>query len=48
MRDTPPAVHGAYPLDACYGLNASFDVYDDNFGKGAASLDFTSQERPEE
>ena len=37
---------GAYPLDARYGLNAGFDVYDDNYGKGAASLDFTSQERP--
>jgi arylsulfatase A-like enzyme/tetratricopeptide (TPR) repeat protein len=37
---------GAYPLDARYGLNAGFDVYDDNYGKGAASLDFTNQERP--
>jgi arylsulfatase A-like enzyme/Tfp pilus assembly protein PilF len=37
---------GAYPLDARYGLNAGFDTYDDNYGKGAASLDFTNQERP--
>jgi len=37
---------GAYPLDARYGLNAGFDVYDDNYGKGAASLDFANQERP--
>jgi len=37
---------GAYPLDAKYGLNQGFDVYDDNYGKGAASLDFAIQERP--
>ena len=37
---------GAYPLDARFGLNAGFDVYDDNYGKGAASLDFSNQERP--
>jgi len=43
---TTGAFIGAYPLDARYGLNAGFDVYDDNYGKGAASLDFTSQERP--
>jgi tetratricopeptide (TPR) repeat protein len=36
----------AYPLDARYGLNAGFDVYDDNYGKGAASTDFVIQERP--
>src|SRR6266498_1227603 len=37
---------GAYPLDARYGLNQGFDTYDDNYGKGAATLDFTIQERP--
>jgi arylsulfatase A-like enzyme/Tfp pilus assembly protein PilF len=37
---------GALPLDARYGLNQGFDVYDDNYGKGAASLDFVIQERP--
>jgi arylsulfatase A-like enzyme/Tfp pilus assembly protein PilF len=37
---------GAAPLDARYGLNQGFDVYDDNYGKGAASLDFALQERP--
>jgi len=37
---------GAYPLDARFGLNQGFDTYDDNYGKGAATLDFTIQERP--
>jgi arylsulfatase A-like enzyme/Tfp pilus assembly protein PilF len=37
---------GAFPLDARYGLNQGFDTYDDNYGKGAASLDFVLQERP--
>jgi arylsulfatase A-like enzyme/Tfp pilus assembly protein PilF len=37
---------GAYPLDSRYGLNQGFDTYDDNYGKGAASLDFALQERP--
>ena len=37
---------GAAPLDARYGLNQGFDVYDDNYGKGASSLDFALQERP--
>jgi arylsulfatase A-like enzyme/Flp pilus assembly protein TadD len=36
----------AYPLDARFGLNQGFDVYDDNYGKGRASLDFSLQERP--
>jgi arylsulfatase A-like enzyme/Flp pilus assembly protein TadD len=36
---------GAYPLDARYGLNRGFDVYDDNYGKGRAALDFKVQER---
>ena len=37
---------GAYPLDSRYGLNRGFDVYDDNYGKGAATLEFVIQERP--
>jgi len=37
---------GAFPLDARFGLNHGFDVYDDNYGKGAASTDFIIQERP--
>jgi arylsulfatase A-like enzyme/Tfp pilus assembly protein PilF len=37
---------GAYPLDSRYGLNQGFDTYDDNYGKGAATLDFSIQERP--
>ena len=36
----------AYPLDAKYGLDRGFDVYDDNYGKGRAALDFSIQERP--
>ena len=36
---------GAFPLDSRFGLNQGFDVYDDNYGKGAASLDFVIQER---
>lgn len=43
---TTAAFVGALPLDARYGLNRGFDVYDDNYGKGAASLDFVVQERP--
>lgn len=38
----------AFPLDARYGLNQGFDVYDDNYGKGRTSLDFTVQERTAE
>jgi len=37
---------GAFPLDARFGLNQGFDVYDDNYGKGQASADFVVQERP--
>ncbi len=37
---------GAFPLDSRFGLNQGFDVYDDNYGKGSASLDFSLQERP--
>ena len=36
----------AFPLDARYGLNQGFQTYDDNYGKGRTSLDFTVQERP--
>ena len=36
---------GAYPLDRRFGLAQGFDVYDDNYGKGRATLDFTVQER---
>ncbi len=43
---TTGAFVGAFPLDSRYGLNQGFDVYDDNYGKGAASLDFVVQERP--
>lgn len=35
----------AFPLDARFGLNQGFDVYDDNYGKGQASFDFSVQER---
>jgi arylsulfatase A-like enzyme/Flp pilus assembly protein TadD len=37
---------GAFPLDARFGLNQGFDQYDDNYGKGAATMDFVVQERP--
>ncbi|HSP33899.1 MAG TPA: tetratricopeptide repeat protein, partial [Thermoanaerobaculia bacterium] len=43
---TTGAFVGAFPLDARFGLNQGFDTYDDNYGKGAASLDFVVQERP--
>ncbi len=43
--NTTGAFVGAFPLDARFGLNQGFDVYDDNYGKGAASLDFAMQER---
>jgi arylsulfatase A-like enzyme/tetratricopeptide (TPR) repeat protein len=43
---TSGAFIAAFPLDARYGLNQGFDTYDDNYGKGAASLDFVLQERP--
>jgi arylsulfatase A-like enzyme/Flp pilus assembly protein TadD len=36
---------GAFPLDARFGLNQGFDIYDDNYGKGQASVDFVEQER---
>jgi arylsulfatase A-like enzyme/thioredoxin-like negative regulator of GroEL len=37
---------GAFPLDSRFGLNQGFDVYDDNYGKGRASIDFSVLERP--
>src|SRR5712691_9639449 len=43
---TTGAFVGAFPLDSRFGLNQGFDVYDDNYGKGSASLDFVLQERP--
>lgn len=43
---TTGAFVGAFPLDARFGLNQGFDKYDDNYGKGAATLDFVMQERP--
>lgn len=36
---------GAFPLDSRFGLNQGFDTYDDNYGKGEASVDFVEQER---
>ena len=36
---------GAFPLDARFGLDKGFDVYDDNYGKGQAAFDFSIQER---
>ncbi len=36
---------GAFPLDARFGLNQGFDTYDDNYGKGQATVDFVLQER---
>ena len=36
---------GAFPLDARFGLNQGFDLYDDNYGKGQASVGFVVQER---
>jgi arylsulfatase A-like enzyme/Flp pilus assembly protein TadD len=36
---------GAFPLDARFGLDEGFDVYDDNYGKGQAAFNFSVQER---
>src|SRR4051794_4591291 len=36
---------GAYPLDAKFGLNQGFDVYDDNFPRGSNPADFVMAER---
>ncbi len=37
---------GAFPLDARYGLNRGFDVYDDRYPPGATAYDFSVPERP--
>ncbi|HEX6087115.1 MAG TPA: tetratricopeptide repeat protein, partial [Thermoanaerobaculia bacterium] len=42
---TTGAFVGAFPLDARFGLDKGFDVYDDNYGKGQAAFDFSIQER---
>jgi arylsulfatase A-like enzyme/Tfp pilus assembly protein PilF len=38
----------AFPLDSRFGLNAGFDVYDDEYREGSNPLDFVVQERPAE
>ncbi|HLN59653.1 MAG TPA: sulfatase-like hydrolase/transferase [Thermoanaerobaculia bacterium] len=40
------AIVGAFPLDARYGLNRGFDVYDDRYPPGVTSYDFALPERP--
>lgn len=35
----------AFPLDARFGLNAGFDVYDDRYREDSAPVEFTIQER---
>jgi arylsulfatase A-like enzyme/Tfp pilus assembly protein PilF len=42
---TTGAFVGAFPLDARFGLNRGFDVYDDNYGKGDVRVNFVIQER---
>jgi arylsulfatase A-like enzyme/tetratricopeptide (TPR) repeat protein len=42
---TTGAFIAAFPLDSRFGLNQGFDTYDDNYGKGQASVDFIIQER---
>ncbi|MGZ7033352.1 MAG: sulfatase, partial [Thermoanaerobaculia bacterium] len=42
---TTGAFVGAFPLDKRFGLNQGFDIYDDNYGKGDATIDFIVQER---
>jgi arylsulfatase A-like enzyme/Flp pilus assembly protein TadD len=37
---------GAFPLDARYGLNRGFDVYDDRYPPGVTAYDFAVPERP--
>jgi arylsulfatase A-like enzyme/Tfp pilus assembly protein PilF len=36
----------SFPLDARFNLDQGFDVYDDNYGKGRVSSDFSLEERP--
>lgn len=38
----------AFPLDSRFGLNAGFDVYDDQYREASNPLDFVVQERPAE
>ena len=38
----------AFPLDSRFGLNAGFDVYDDQYHEGSNPLDFVVSERPAE
>jgi len=42
---TTGAFIAAFPLDKRFGLNQGFDDYDDNYGKGEATVDFVEQER---
>ena len=42
---TTGAFVGAFPLDARYGLNRGFDVYDDKYREESAPLDFAVAER---
>jgi arylsulfatase A-like enzyme/Tfp pilus assembly protein PilF len=37
---------GAFPLDSRFGLAPGFEVYDDRYGKGRESTEFTIAERP--
>jgi len=37
---------GAFPVDARFGLNAGFDVYDDNYGSRPAGGELSVLERP--
>src|SRR5262245_36003325 len=39
---------GAFPVDARFGLNAGFDVYDDNYGSRPAGGELSVLERPAE
>ncbi len=39
---------GAFPVDARFGLNAGFDVYDDNYGSRAVGGELSVLERPAE
>src|SRR4051794_11238475 len=38
----------AFPLDSRFGLNAGFDVYNDEYREASDPLDFVVQERPAE
>jgi arylsulfatase A-like enzyme/Tfp pilus assembly protein PilF len=39
---------GAFPVDARFGLNVGFDVYDDNYGSRPAGGELSQLERPAE